>query len=54
MAKLILKKIGKKTYYRDPLRRALRNIENPKDVRLPNTKLAIGRMLDKVAETEWP
>jgi hypothetical protein len=53
MPKLILKKIGKKTYYRDPLRRALRNIENPKDVRLPNTRTAIGRMLDKVAE-EWP
>jgi hypothetical protein len=52
MQKLILKKIGKKTYYSDPLKHALRNIENPKDIWMPNTKRTIGKMLDKVAERD--
>ena len=50
---LILKKLGKKTYYHDPLRDAFRNIENPRDVEIPRTRAEISLMLYKVRNEDY-
>jgi hypothetical protein len=51
---LKVKKVGKKKYYHDPLKDAWRNMENPKDVQIPNSRLALSRMLFKVRDTiDW-
>lgn len=52
MTTLKIMKVGNKKYYKDPLKGAYRNIENPKDVRVPNSKASISRMLEKVRDTD--
>jgi hypothetical protein len=52
MTTLKIMKVGKKKYYKDPLKGAYRNIENPQDVRVPNSQESISRMLEKVRYTE--